>query len=39
MKVNSVYISKIERKKAEAELKLAKDDIEEVGDNFERKRV
>jgi pre-mRNA-splicing factor SYF2 len=39
MKLNPAYISKIERKKAEAELKLAKDDIEEAGDDFERKRA
>jgi pre-mRNA-splicing factor SYF2 len=39
MKVNPAYISKIERKKAEAELKLAKDDVEEAGDDFERKRA
>lgn len=39
MKVNPVLITKIERKKAEAELKLAKFDAEETGDDFERKRA
>jgi pre-mRNA-splicing factor SYF2 len=39
MKVNPVQITKIERKKAEAELKLAKFDAEETGDDFERKRA
>ena len=32
-------MSKIERKKAEAELKLAKQDAEEQGDDYERKRA
>jgi pre-mRNA-splicing factor SYF2 len=39
MKLNLVYISNIERKKAEAELKLAKDEINEAGEDFERKRA
>jgi pre-mRNA-splicing factor SYF2 len=39
MKLNPAYISKIERKKDEAQLKLAKDEVEEAGDDFERKRA
>ena len=32
-------MSKIERKKADAEMKLAKQDAEEAGDDYERKRA
>ena len=39
MKVNPAHLSKLDRKKAEAELKLAKHDAEEAGDDFERKRA
>ena len=39
MKLNPAHLSKLERKKAEAELKLAKQDAEDAGDDFERKRA
>src|ERR1700686_1209405 len=39
MKLNPAVITKVERKKAEAELKLAKHDAEETGVDFERKRA
>jgi len=39
MKIDPSAITKLERKKAEAELKLAKQDAEDAGDDFERKRA
>jgi pre-mRNA-splicing factor SYF2 len=39
MKLDPASLSKLDRKKAEAEIKLAKQDAEEAGDDFERKRA
>ena len=39
MKIDPVSLSKLEHKKADAELKLSKQDAEEAGDDFERKRA
>ena len=39
MKLNPANLSKLDRKKAEAEMKLAKTDAEDAGDDFERKRA
>jgi len=39
MKIDPVSLSKLDHKKADAELKLAKQDAEEAGDDFERKRA
>jgi len=39
MKLNPAHLSKLERKKVEAEMKLAKVDAEDAGDDFERKRA
>lgn len=39
MKLNPTNLSKLDRKKAEAEMKLAKADAEDAGDDFERKRA
>jgi len=39
MKLDPSQISRLERKKAEAEIKLAKQDAEDAGDDFERKRA
>lgn len=39
MKIDPASLSKLDHKKADAELKLAKQDAEEVGDDFERKRA
>jgi pre-mRNA-splicing factor SYF2 len=39
MKLNPQHLSKLDRKKAEAEIKLAKADAEDAGDDFERKRA
>src|SRR5579859_2879015 len=39
LKFDASQMSKIERKKADAELKLAKQDAEEAGDDYERKRA
>ena len=39
LKFDASQMSKIERKKADAEMKLAKQDAEEAGDDYERKRA
>jgi pre-mRNA-splicing factor SYF2 len=39
MKLNPANLSKLDRKKADAEMKLAKADAEDAGDDFERKRA
>src|SRR5271156_3013781 len=39
MKIDPVSLSKLEHKKADAELKLSKQDAEEAGDDFERKKA
>jgi pre-mRNA-splicing factor SYF2 len=39
MKLDPAQLSKLDRKKAEAEMKLAKQDAEEAGDDYERKRA
>ena len=39
MKLNPANLAKLDRKKAEAEMKLAKADAEDTGDDFERKRA
>ena len=39
MKLNPAHLSKLDRKKADAEMKLAKADAEDAGDDFERKRA
>jgi pre-mRNA-splicing factor SYF2 len=39
MKLNPQQLTKLDRKKAEAEIKLAKQDAEDAGDDFERKRA
>jgi pre-mRNA-splicing factor SYF2 len=39
MKLDPAQLSKLDRKKAEAEMKLAKQDAEENGDDYERKRA
>jgi len=39
MKLNPANLSKLDRKKAEAEMKLAKADAEDAGDDFERRRA
>jgi len=39
MKIDPVSLSKLEHKKADAELKLSKQDAEEAGDDFDRKRA
>jgi pre-mRNA-splicing factor SYF2 len=39
MKINPAQLSKLDRKKADAEVKLAKQDAEDAGDDFERKRA
>jgi len=39
MKIDPASLSKLDHKKADAELKLAKQDAEEAGDDFERKRA
>jgi pre-mRNA-splicing factor SYF2 len=39
MKLDPAQLSKLDRKKAEAEVKLAKQDAEEAGHNYERKRA
>jgi len=39
MKLNPQHLSKLDRKKAEAEIKLAKVDAEDAGEDFERKRA
>lgn len=39
MKLNPTNLSKLDHKKAEAELKLAKADAEDAGEDFERKRA
>jgi len=39
MKINPAHLTKLDRKKAEAEMKLAKQDAEDAGEDFERKRA
>ena len=39
MKLNPAHLSKLDRQKAEAEIKLAKQDAEDAGDDFDRKRA
>jgi len=39
MKLNPAQLTKLEHKKAEAEMKLAKQDAEDAGEDFERKRA
>jgi len=39
MKINPSVLTKLDRKKAEAEMKLAKQDAEDAGEDFERKRA
>jgi pre-mRNA-splicing factor SYF2 len=39
MKLNPQHLTKLDRKKAEAEMKLAKHDAEDAGEDFERKRA
>lgn len=39
MKINPSVLTKLDRKKAEAEIKLAKQDAEDAGEDFERKRA
>lgn len=39
MKLNPANLSKLDHKKAEAEMKLAKADAEDAGEDFERKRA
>jgi len=39
MKLDPALLAKLDRKKAEAEIKLAKQDAEDAGDDYERKRA
>lgn len=39
MKLDPAQLAKLDRKKAEAEMKLAKQDAEDAGDDYERKRA
>jgi pre-mRNA-splicing factor SYF2 len=39
MKVNPTLLTRLDRKKTEAELKLAKHDAEDKGEDFERRRA
>jgi len=39
LKLDPTLIAKLDRKKAEAEMKLAKQDAEDAGDDYERKRA